>query len=1597
VNTKNAFRSRITLILLIGIMALSLIPMAVFAESNYAAAIGNTQFSTLEEAFTYAQSQGGNVRIDLLTDATVAVADLFSEYNGITLTGGNITLDLNGHTVDGINSAGSSTDKSSVFFVSGNSNLTITDSVGGGRIEKTCNNMPAITVGGNAALTIESGEIESNVGAGICVKGGILTVEDGKIKGYNAGIHMTGGTLKVTGNAEIYGKYSNALLIGSGTAQLSGGIYKTDEGDLHSIWNSGGSAADLLVEGYRYGDGNGNAAAFSSDAETHGVKIEKGGRTVVEPLPPEGTPYIGADGELTYCTDYEELTGTYANIRGNGWYVLTESMTKNYAFSIFGSANLIICDGATLTLDTLKGSTFGGDSSLVLNIYLQGGGTGKLIVKNGLVKANGESKTVTINLISPGMKMVDKDGNKTDGVGKYFEVSLCTDHSWTYTNQTDATHDRVCTLCGTTETGIDHTLKSWQSKDNDDRFHYKVCECGQFYEKDRHIFQNNVPNPDGLTCTPVCSTCEYKLEPQDHDFIDITTPDGDKIKACRNCYAELAAEYNGKQYASLQAAINALSEMSDSEKYGTAKTGTITIVAPEHINENVVVDDPDMVLTIDLGGKEWRADISGSGPYVPLTVKKGWVILKNGKLWQGSSSSSAFSGIVVTGGSLRLEGSVSVRGGTWDTNVSRPSVDLQGGRLELAAGVTLLTGIKVPEDMTLDDFLPKGTAFVKCRMDPANKSVTIPEPYEYITDIYDAHESTAGIAIVAHDHVADEHGKCTECEKQAYFAILTKADGTTEKISSFKDGWAAAIANEGSTLTLICDVDLGSGDVALEAESGRFTLDLAGYALKSYSREVLIKVSGTADITIRNGKLTNTVYGTPGDGQLYQTNACAINMYGGRVTLEHVELTGGSGNYDWKQCFSVTVYDGELKVTDCTFTGTVAVYKRDTTVNPTVKFTSAVLHHGIVYICVSAGDKNYYEAVKAFFADGSVFLDKDGGYIDITAAEFWQFASSEEYTMAMFSYEAEATVHMHITDEYGKCTGCRKQIYVAMLTKADGTTEGFSSFMDGWAAAIANEGSTLKLLCDVDLGSAVLDARSGKFTLDLGGFSLKGNAKYELILVSNTTADIIIKNGKLINTASVTSETLNFALAIYIRAGKVTLDNVDLAGGYTGPDGKQQSYSIYIDGGELDIVDSSFTGAIYVYKATLESTVRLKITSATLNNGIIYRGAIELNGKYEKYWEIMEAFFADGSVLLDPNGKYVDYTADKFWQVTNNAGSGEAVFTYTEKLIVKKHSHTTDGHGKCTICDMQVYVAVLTKADGTIEKFSSLEEGLTAAAANEGSTLTLLCDVDLRGEIYLTVSSGKFTLELAGFSITGKAQYGVIWVNGTADITIKNGKLINICKEVTQQDNGCAIVIYGGKLTLDGVDVTGSYGDVQCYSVEISGGGKLTVLSGSFTGAIYLSIVDNNASDLKIISATLHDGIRFEYISIFSAINMDKVYEIVKAFFADGSAFLDPDGKYIDITAAEFWPKLAEKHVIFCYEKEAVVKPHTHTVGEWTVDKAPSIFREGLRHGTCPDCGAPVSEVIPALGFDTVRVGHNCSFGNDLSRALTAAPTSALS
>ena len=321
----------------------------------------------------------------------------------------------------------------------------------------------------------------------------------------------------------------------------------------------------------------------------------------------------------------------------------------------------------------------------------------------------------------------------------------------------------------------------------------------------------------------------------------------------------------------------------------------------------------------------------------------------------------------------------------------------------------------------------------------------------------------------------------------------------------------------------------------------------------------------------------------------------------------------------------------------------------------------------------------------------------------------------------------------------------------AQVTTAGGTEQVYGSFNDAWSAAIESEGSTLKLLSDVELSKEVgqdgLPVSEGSFTLDLNNKTLKGAIWYQLLEVSGT-ANITIKNGSLVNTqtgpaATATSTNL---VALKISGGTVALDNVNLTSGINS-EGKHSS-ALYITGGSLTVTGILQTLDILLRNLTISprevgvfcensgTRPALSIADATLNNGIFYWVAAAQASDTAG----LEAIFADGSMLFDQDGKYIDLASKEYWHTEN----AEAIFLYTERCIVKPHTHKVENGA----CECGATFAASVTQNGAVAYYKDFHTALDAA--NAGDTLTLLADV--QGGNWVTIDKA-ITFDLNGHEI----------------------------------------------------------------------------------------------------------------------------------------------------------------------------------------------------------------------------------------------------
>lgn len=313
----------------------------------------------------------------------------------------------------------------------------------------------------------------------------------------------------------------------------------------------------------------------------------------------------------------------------------------------------------------------------------------------------------------------------------------------------------------------------------------------------------------------------------------------------------------------------------------------------------------------------------------------------------------------------------------------------------------------------------------------------------------------------------------TEAGAQESVAMLTKADGTEEFYNSFDKAWAAAIENQGSTLTLQRDVELVEEYGNLSVSEGNFTLDLNNKTLKRCASGELIFVSGSANITIQNGKLVSKSE----DG-----NGITLHIYGGTVALDGVELTSGRGDNGQKTA-ALYMEGGNLTVKDCNFLGKFGVlYNYD--IHPELKVENTRISDGIFLLFIGSENPDY-DAVKAIFAEGNWMEHPHGLAIDITAQGYWE--SRDSASIFCFPTTCRIVPHTHKFLN-GRCP-CGL-ICVASVT-GDGETTYYTEIQSALAQA---EGKTLTLLRPVS-DEVTIDKA---LTFDLNGQNIESltvNAK----------------------------------------------------------------------------------------------------------------------------------------------------------------------------------------------------------------------------------------------------------------------------------------------------------------------------------------------------------------------------------------------------------------------------------------------------------------------------------------------------------------------
>ena len=235
----------------------------------------------------------------------------------------------------------------------------------------------AISITGT--LTINGGHVSTGSKSG-----------DGIVNANSSGCTLTinGGNVNATGAGKGINCDGNITL---GWTRATDSIYASSYGYSGTITVKDGQAFS-------------NGTEVLSGAITDKTKLD--GKTLTPAT--NAIPYIDADGSTKYCAEYTVIDGSIKDFdSANGWYVVSGNVNVDcltFNLSASGTVNLLLCDGATLTLGSGSGSLQfnSGDRVSTFAIYGQDAGSGsieadRIDVVNAMSYTNFDINGGTIN------------------------------------------------------------------------------------------------------------------------------------------------------------------------------------------------------------------------------------------------------------------------------------------------------------------------------------------------------------------------------------------------------------------------------------------------------------------------------------------------------------------------------------------------------------------------------------------------------------------------------------------------------------------------------------------------------------------------------------------------------------------------------------------------------------------------------------------------------------------------------------------------------------------------------------------------------------------------------------------------------------------------------------------------------------------------------------------------------------------------------------------------------------------------------------------------------------------------------------------------
>ena len=256
--------------------------------------------------------------------------------------------------------------------------------------------------GGNVDIQCKMAALWGNQGNSIVINGGEVSLESQEYHTIAAHIcTINGGKVKATTKANDYHAIS-ARKITLGCTKI---------GDYIEASSYSGNVS--IAEGQTLTDGEGNtySGEIEQVSDLAGKKLH--GAIAVAYIDEQGNKAYKEYGEYTI------LTGSETSLEA-GWYVAASTITFDHQINVKGDVNLILADGATMTVNTNNTNQSGiGVNEHQFAIYGQGLQSGTLEVKNCRDGIHGYG-----DFILYGGKVLMTDGINGDGIFSESSITI---------------------------------------------------------------------------------------------------------------------------------------------------------------------------------------------------------------------------------------------------------------------------------------------------------------------------------------------------------------------------------------------------------------------------------------------------------------------------------------------------------------------------------------------------------------------------------------------------------------------------------------------------------------------------------------------------------------------------------------------------------------------------------------------------------------------------------------------------------------------------------------------------------------------------------------------------------------------------------------------------------------------------------------------------------------------------------------------------------------------------------------------------------------------------------------------------------------------